>query len=94
MISFQKINNKAACTGRLLETKQILEENETMNLYTQTHNEETVLVDMNGNYFGTLRSSVGRYGDSDGAFTRCETTTPLTELGIDYVDGRPVHPSE
>ena len=65
-----------------------------MRLYTTDTDSGIVYVDMNGNYFGTLRRSVGRYGDSDGAFTRCETTTPLSELGIDYVDGRPVHESE
>lgn len=66
-----------------------------MRLYTTNNSTDGVeYTDINGNYYGTLRSSVGRYGDSEGTFTRCETTTPLTELGIDYVDGRPVHESE
>ena len=66
-----------------------------MNLYTNTETDEGIVyVDINGNYFGTLRSSVGRYGESDGAFTRCETTTPFTELGIDYIDGVEVQPCQ
>jgi len=45
-----------------------------------------------GEEVGVLRGSVGLWGESTGDFRGCRTTTPLNELGITEVDGKPVKP--
>jgi len=47
-----------------------------------------------GEFFGELLESVGPYGTSTGEFCRCETTAPLSELGVTEVNGLPVEPFE
>lgn len=43
-------------------------------------------------FIGILRDSAGAYGNSTGLFRLCETTHPLTELGIGTLDGKKVMP--
>ena len=47
-----------------------------------------------GEFFGELAESVGPYGASTGEFCRCETTAPLSELGVTSINGVPVQPFE
>jgi len=56
--------------------------------------EENVYCTEEGEFFGTLAGSVGPWGESTGAFTRCETTSPLSELGVAAVNGLPIQPWE
>jgi len=35
-----------------------------------------------GKYLGTLKGSVGPYGESTGIFEKCKTTAPMAELGL------------
>jgi len=43
---------------------------------------------------GVLGHSVGPHGVSTGVWSRCETTWPLTEVGVTHLNGRPVEPHE
>lgn len=45
-----------------------------------------------GVYIGTLKGSVGAYGNSTGMFRRCVTVQPLNELGVTEIDGAPIEP--
>jgi hypothetical protein len=47
-----------------------------------------------GQFFGFLAGSVGPQGESTGEFLRCETTHPLSEIGVETVNGKPVEPWE
>ena len=63
----------------------------------RTEREEAGIIIINeetGEELGVLASSVGPHGASTGVWSRCKTTSPLSEAGVTHVDGRVVAPYE